>query len=217
VTIGNSVKSIGEEAFTYCSILTSVTIGNSVTSIGDSAFAYTALETVTIGKSVKSIGDYAFYRSGLTQVVLPCGVTIGMKAFGPHVAIVAGYDEMVCAGGRFDVALEIATSSSGLLEIAAGERMDAVAMVTSRNDAVHSTMVGAFEDDFEKQCRVVAEMAERGGALMECMCAIRPNFDTTICTGSFYKEMICEHLGLSETACTYAIYQDQANRNAAFA
>ena len=39
VTIGNSVTSIGDEAFLGCSGLTSVTIPNSVTSIGISAFS----------------------------------------------------------------------------------------------------------------------------------------------------------------------------------
>ncbi|MBR6282893.1 MAG: leucine-rich repeat protein [Muribaculaceae bacterium] len=40
VTIGNSVTSIGDNAFYYCSGLTSVTIPNSVTSIGSEAFRY---------------------------------------------------------------------------------------------------------------------------------------------------------------------------------
>ena len=38
VTIGNSVTSIGDNAFNYCTSLTSITIPNSVTSIGDCAF-----------------------------------------------------------------------------------------------------------------------------------------------------------------------------------
>ncbi|MCR5644203.1 MAG: leucine-rich repeat domain-containing protein [Prevotella sp.] len=38
VTIPNSVTSIGESAFFYCSGLTFVTIPNSVTSIGSDAF-----------------------------------------------------------------------------------------------------------------------------------------------------------------------------------
>ena len=38
MTIGNSVTSIGDYAFSSCSGLTSVTIGNSVTSIGDYDF-----------------------------------------------------------------------------------------------------------------------------------------------------------------------------------
>ena len=59
--IPNSVTSIGESAFAFCSGLTSVTIGNSVTSIGDLAFYHcSGLTSVTIGNSVTSIGDYAF-------------------------------------------------------------------------------------------------------------------------------------------------------------
>ena len=40
ITIGNSVTSIVDWAFSYCSGLTSLTIGNSVTSIGKDAFVY---------------------------------------------------------------------------------------------------------------------------------------------------------------------------------
>jgi hypothetical protein len=60
-TIPDSVTSIGDSAFYYCTKLTSVTIGNSVTSIGDYAFYYCRLTSVTIPDSVTSIGDSAFY------------------------------------------------------------------------------------------------------------------------------------------------------------
>ena len=83
-TIPNSVTSIGERAFYYCSGLTAVTIPNSVTSIGDYAFAdCRGLASVTIPESVTSIGDGAFADCrGLTTVTIPSSVTIiGNGAF----------------------------------------------------------------------------------------------------------------------------------------
>ena len=84
VTIPNSVTSIGDYAFSYCSGLTAVTIPNSVTSIGEWAFQYCrGLTSFTIGNSVTSIGAFAFYCcKGLTSVTIPNSVkSIGRSAF----------------------------------------------------------------------------------------------------------------------------------------
>jgi hypothetical protein len=83
VTLPDTLTSIGEWAFSFCSSLTSVTIGDSVTSIGDSAFANSGLTSVTIGNGVISIGQNAFsYCSGLTSVTIGDSVTsIGSQAF----------------------------------------------------------------------------------------------------------------------------------------
>ena len=59
--IPNSVTSIGDGAFSYCSSLHSVFIPDSVTSIGDCAFENcSSLSKIVISSSVTSIGDGAF-------------------------------------------------------------------------------------------------------------------------------------------------------------
>ena len=83
-TIPNSVVSIGDRAFLYCTNLKSVAIPNSVTSIGDSAFSScTNLKSVAIPNSVTSIGDSAFSNCiSLKSVAIPNSVTsIGHSAF----------------------------------------------------------------------------------------------------------------------------------------
>ena len=61
IQIPDSVTSIGSNAFSFISSLTSITIPDSVTSIGDHAFSNCSyLASVTIPDSVTSIGNYAF-------------------------------------------------------------------------------------------------------------------------------------------------------------
>ena len=63
-----AVTGIGEDAF-CCANLTSVIIGNSVSSIGKNAFAGChGLTSVEIPDSVTTIGDYAFCGAELTSM-----------------------------------------------------------------------------------------------------------------------------------------------------
>ena len=77
LVIPNSVTSIGNYAFKYCTGLTSVTIPNSVTIIGTQAFnGCSGLTSVTIPNSVTSI-EYEAFRgcSSLTSITIPNSVT----------------------------------------------------------------------------------------------------------------------------------------------
>ena len=77
--------SIADNAFSYCSGLTSVTIPNSVTSIGEGAFASCImLRSVTIGNSVTSIGNYAFFNcTDLLSITIQATIppTLGSSVF----------------------------------------------------------------------------------------------------------------------------------------
>ena len=80
-----SVTSIGSDAFSYCSGLTSVVIPNSVTSIGIEAFWYcSGLTSVEIPNSVTSISVFAFWGCSSLKSVTSLNTTppnLGNSAF----------------------------------------------------------------------------------------------------------------------------------------
>lgn len=102
---GSSLTSIGEEAFSSCTIssislpnslvtigngafrgnpITTLTIPNNVTSIGDDAFlSCTSLMTINFGTSLVSIGSYAFGNCrSITTLTIPSNIRrIGSQAF----------------------------------------------------------------------------------------------------------------------------------------
>ena len=147
------MTSIGKSAFSDCSSLTSITIGNSVKSIGDYAFygcsglkdvyiadlekwckisfgdywanpliyahnLYLNNELITdlvIPSSVTSIGDYAFYVCrGLTSVTIGNSVTsIGKSAFGGC----SGLTSITIPGSVTSIGYEAFSGCSGLTSV----------------------------------------------------------------------------------------------------
>ncbi|MBQ9128591.1 MAG: leucine-rich repeat domain-containing protein, partial [Thermoguttaceae bacterium] len=82
--VPNEVENVGESAFAYCRLLTSVALPDRLNIIGDKAFAYCRLLTsVALPDGLNIIGDKAFEGcSSLTSVALPNGLNIiGDKAF----------------------------------------------------------------------------------------------------------------------------------------
>lgn len=84
VTIPQSVTSIGNEAFRWCSGIDSLTINNAATSIGEWAFASCfGIKTLSLGEKIKTIGYNAFaYCTSLKNITIPEKVTtIGSDTF----------------------------------------------------------------------------------------------------------------------------------------
>ena len=84
VTIPDSVTSIPDDVFAFCSQLTNISIPNSVTFIGFSAFnSCTSLKSITLPSSLSTIQSSAFYNCGnLETIRIPVSVTfIGNYAF----------------------------------------------------------------------------------------------------------------------------------------
>ncbi len=83
VTLPSTLRTVGVNAFMFCSKLKSITIPGSVKSIGSSAFEKAGLEKVTIENGVTTIGEDAFISCPMMSVTLPASVaSIGEHAIG---------------------------------------------------------------------------------------------------------------------------------------
>lgn len=77
-----AVTAIGDRAFNNCWGLSSVTLPNSIETIKDWAFSYCSLNSIEMPNSVRTIRDGAFQGALLTSVSIPNSVTsLGYNAF----------------------------------------------------------------------------------------------------------------------------------------
>ena len=102
VVLPNTIKTIGKEAFFFCSNLSSINIPASVISVGESAFwGCSSLKSINI-PFLSRIESGAFGRTGITSVNIPPSVTsIGDDAFSTCSSLVSvSIPESVTAIGK---------------------------------------------------------------------------------------------------------------------
>lgn len=95
ITLPDSLTSIGDCAFEYCSSLTSIVIPDGVTSIGNWAFSgCTSLTDIVIPDSVTSIGKLAFkhtpWLNQQNDLIIINNMCIGYNGNDTHIAIPDG-------------------------------------------------------------------------------------------------------------------------------
>lgn len=75
-------KIVSDSMFNGCIVLSSVNLGNSIESIGNNAFSKTMLSEIILPDSLKTIGDEAFAELYITELTIPNSVqSIGAGAF----------------------------------------------------------------------------------------------------------------------------------------
>lgn len=76
ITLPASLKEIGNYCFNKCTAIAGFNLNDGLTKIGNYAFADNSnLKSIRLPETVTSIGNYAFRATGLTELVLPAGVT----------------------------------------------------------------------------------------------------------------------------------------------
>lgn len=83
VVIPDSVRVIGNAAFSSCKKLTNVILGNNLLAIENDAFKLSSVKEIVFPETLEYIGESAFFACGMTNVRIPASVThIGRTVFG---------------------------------------------------------------------------------------------------------------------------------------
>ena len=154
ITIPSSIKTIGLNAFKYCTALTTINFNaTNCVSMGDSNNSVfsgcTSLTTLNIGDEVTNIPSYAFAGcTGLTSVTIPNGVTqIGSYVFsgctslttlniGDNVTNIPSYAFSRCSG------LTSVTIPKGVTQIGSYAFGDCTSLTTVNFNAINCTSMG---------------------------------------------------------------------------
>ena len=208
--IPNSVKSIGEYAFSRFTGLTSIEIPNSVTSIGHGAFYLcTDLTSIEIPNSVTSIGGYAFYRcTGLTSIEIPsCVTSIDAFAFSdctgltsieiPSCVTSIGYSAFTGCTGLTSIEIPSSVTSIGGSAFSSCTSLTSIEIpssVTSIGDeafssctSLSSIIVASNNSNYDSRenCNAIIETSTNT-LIQGCLTSIAiPNSVTSIGAGAF--------------------------------
>ena len=183
-----NVTKIGNDAFEYCSKLTSIEIPNSVTSIGHSAFyACDGLTSIEIPNSVTSIGNEAFYSCDyLTSIEIPNSVTsIGYAAF----SYCSGLTSIEIPNSVTSIGISAFSYCSGLTSIEIPNSVTSIGIYAFRScDGLESFVVEGGNPNYDSRnnCNAIIE-TQTNTLLYGCMNTIIPNSVTSIGNDAFYS------------------------------
>ncbi|MBQ8227301.1 MAG: leucine-rich repeat protein, partial [Bacteroidaceae bacterium] len=184
--IPNGVTSIGDDAFSGCSGLTSITIPDGVTSIGRNAFyGCSGLTSITIPDGLTSIGEGAFgFCSSLTSITLPDGLTsIGGGAF----SLCRGLTSITIPDGVTSIGNSAFCICSGLTSITIPESVTSIGeSAFSECSGLTSIVVeeGNGHYDSRNNCNAIIE-TETNTLIAGCENTIIPNGVTSIGNSAF--------------------------------
>ena len=134
IELPNSVTSIGNYAFYYCTGLSSVELPNSVTSIGNSAFYNCiGLTSVTIGNGVTSIGNSAF--NGISS---QASIYVSCEEYNRYMELLKEYSSLIRAESNDII------DYSHLIQLFADEKKGRITVESEPNECDSTIIISAL-------------------------------------------------------------------------